>query len=267
MAPNVRNFRFDLGYDGTDYFGSQRQRGVRTVQQVVEDALSRLTNEPVRLALAGRTDRGVHAVGQIASGRVRWRRDAEALRYALDALTPADITIVGARAVSDDFHARFSASGREYRYRVWNAAAPPTLTRRFCWHDRAGLDLERLNEAAAALIGNRDFSSLAGAGLGIPAATVDCRRMVTIAEWRIVPVEWEWRPDARVLEFRVKADRFLPHMVRNMVGSMVEVGHGTRTVEWFEAMLSARDRRIAAPPAPPHGLVLWSVEYPEGSEI
>jgi len=265
MAAIVRRYRIDLGYDGTDFYGSQRQRGVRTVQEVVEDGLSRLSNGAVSLSFAGRTDRGVHAIGQVASVDLRWQRNAEALRYALDEKTPPDVSIVGVRPVGAGFHARFSASQREYHYRVWNAAVPPVLSRRFCWHVRADLDLTRLNDAAAALVGRKDFASLAGDGLGVPTSLADCTRRVTLAEWRALPEEWD-RASSQFLEFRVRADRFLPHMVRTMVGNMVEVGHGIRTTEWFESMLAARDRRVAVAPAPPQGLVLWSVEYPEGAE-
>ncbi len=263
MSTSDRHFRFDLGYDGTAFYGSQRQAEARTVQQVVELALSRLTSSPVTLAFAGRTDRGVHAAGQVASGTIRWRKDAEALRFALDETTPDDVSIVGVREVDREFHARFSARQREYRYRVWNARVPATLLRRFVWQVRPGLSIDDLNRAAAVMVGEHDFSSLAGAGLGVPGTAIDCRRTVTLAQWGRQQVTWEPVPaGGQVLEFRVRADRFLPHMVRNMVGNMVEVGRGARSVEWFESMIAAKDRRMALPPAPAMGLVLWSVEYP-----
>ena len=265
MKATQRRVRIDLGYDGTDFFGSQRQRVVRTVQLVVEQTLSHLTGEDVTIALAGRTDRGVHAVGQVASGSVRWRQDVESLRFAVDSLTPNDVTIQAVRDVSDSFHARFDAQEREYRYRIWNARTPPTLLRRFAWHVRSELDVERMNTAAAMLIGRRDFSSFAGAGLGVPGSVVDCSRSLIAAEWRRIDQDWErGAADDCLLEFRVRADRFLPHMVRNIVGNLIEVGRGTKSVDWFTSMIAARDRRVADPPAPPHGLVLWSVAYPEG---
>ncbi len=263
MSTPDRHFRFDLGYDGTAFFGSQRQLEARTVQQVVEEALSRLTGRPVTLAFAGRTDRGVHAVDQVASGTIRWRKDAEALRFALDATTPDDVSVVDVREVNSEFHARFSARQREYRYRVWNAKVPATILRRFVWHVRSELNVDDLNRAAATMVGLHDFSSLAGAGLGLPESKVDCTRTVTLARWSVEPIMWEPAPiDGCLLEFRVRADRFLPHMVRNMVGNMVEVGCGARSVEWFESMFAASDRTVARPPAPATGLVLWSVEYP-----
>lgn len=268
MNETQRRFRIDLGYDGTEFYGSQRQRGVRTVQQVVEQALRRLTGDEVTIVMAGRTDRGVHAVGQVASATIGWRREAESLRYALDSLTPDDVSILEVSQVHAAFHPRFDAREREYRYRVWNAQIPPTLTRRFVWHIRSCVDVERMNAAAMDLIGCKDFSSFAGDGLGVLGSAVDCTRTVTMAEWRRIDDAWEHGAGReRVLEFRVRADRFLPHMVRNIVGSLIEVGREAKTVDWFASLVAGRDRRLAGPAAPAQGLVLWTVEYPEGSEV
>lgn len=235
------------------------------MQQVVEEALSRLTGSPATINLAGRTDRGVHAVGQVASTTIRWRRDAESLRYALDSLTPEDVSIIAVSEITEGFHARFDARSREYRYRVWNETAPPVLMRRYTWQVRQPLSVERMNEAAAILIGRNDFSSFAGAGLGVPGSPADCKRELSVAKWTDGPRGWErGNDDERILEFRVRADRFLPHMVRNIVGNLVEVGREARSVEWFANVLASRDRRAAAAGAPPQGLILWSVEYPTG---
>jgi len=232
---------------------------------VVEDALGRLTGLPATISLAGRTDRGVHAVGQVASATLRWRRDAESLRYALDSLTPDDVTIAAVTEAAAGFHARFDALSREYRYRVWNEASPPVLTRRYTWQVRQRLNVERMNEAALELLGRNDFSSFAGAGLGVPGSPADCNRELTVAEWTDGSRGWESGYDEeRILEFRVRADRFLPHMVRNIVGNLVEVGREAQSVEWFANVLASRDRRAAAAGAPPQGLILWSVEYPTG---
>ena len=256
--------RIDLGYDGTAFYGSQRQRDRRTVQQVVEEALSRLSSREVELAFAGRTDRGVHAVGQVASGEVAWRRDDESLRFALDSLTPEDVTITGVRQADSQFHARFSARSREYRYRIWNGPVPPVLVKRYAWHVRTDLDVRLMSSAAELLIGEHDFSSFAGAGLGVPWSPVDCVRTVFQSEWRLSANDWERDvSEAQILEFRIRASGFLPHMVRNVVGNLFAVGRGQRSLEWFASVLAERDRRVAEAPAPPNGLVLWSVEYPE----
>jgi tRNA pseudouridine38-40 synthase len=264
MNAEYRHVRIDLGYDGTEFFGSQRQRDRRTVQQVVEEALGQLSNQDAQLAFAGRTDRGVHAVGQVASGQVSWRRDEESLRFALDSLTSADVSITGVDWVDERFHARFSALSREYRYRIWTGPLRPILVKRYSWQIRDSLDMAAMSSAAQLLLGGHDFSSFAGAGLGVPWNTVDCVRTVFHSEWRVLPNEWERDSSrAQVLEFEIRANGFLPHMVRNIVGSLVAVGRGLRSVEWFAAVLAERDRRLAEAPAPPNGLVLWSVKYPE----
>src|SRR6185437_4323818 len=157
-------------YDGTEFFGSQRQPERRTVQQEIEAALKQLTSQDVGLAFAGRTDRGVHAVGQVASGSLVWPRDDESLRFALDSLTPDDISITGMRTVDEEFHARYSARSRVYRYRIWNGPTPPVLVRRFVWHERAELNLASMNAAAAQLVGAHDFASFAGDGHGVPGS-------------------------------------------------------------------------------------------------
>lgn len=265
MNATRRHFRIDLGYDGTDFFGSQRQREARTVQGVVEEALRSLSGEEVSISLAGRTDRGVHAVGQVASASIVWRRDEESLRYALDALTANDVSIRSVREVEPGFHARFDALEREYRYRVWNGSAPSILSRRFAWHIRDRLDVASMNDAATRLLGRLDFSSFAGAGLGVPSASADCARNLTYARWTTLDPVWERSTcGERLLEFRVRADRFLPHMVRNIVGNLVAVGRGNSSVDWFARVLAARDRTAGGAPAPPQGLTLWGVRY--GSE-
>jgi len=260
MSAGARHVRIDLGYDGTAFFGSQRQSERRTVQRELEAALKQLTNQDVRLAFAGRTDRGVHAVGQVASGSVLWRRDDESLRFALDSLTPDDVSITGVRTVDEAFHARYSARSRVYRYRIWNGPTPPILVRRFVWHERAELNLAAMNVAAQCLIGEHDFASFAGDGLGVPGSGVDCTRTVLEATWRSIADQWE--PGGTIYEFEIRANGFLAHMVRNIVGNMCEVGRGRATPEWFEGVIARRDRRQAEAPAPPQGLVLWSVEYP-----
>ena len=256
-----RVYRIDLGYDGTDFVGSQRQPGVRTVQGALEDALHQLTGGSAPVALAGRTDRGVHAVGQVASVALEWRRGADALRRGLAALTPDDIAIYDVVEAPDAFHARFSASEREYRYRVWNGVRPPLLTRRYVAQIRAPLDVRAMNDAAGALLGTRDFAAVAGSGAGVPWSDRDCVRGVTRAEWHELPQQLEPERGARLLEFRIAADGFLPQMVRNIVGDLLAVGRGERDADWLAGLLEAKDRRIGMAPAEACGLVLWHVAY------
>ncbi len=257
----VRPFRIDLGYDGTDFAGSQRQPGQRTVQAVVEQALEQISGQPVSITLAGRTDRGVHAVGQVASVRIDWARPAEDLARALQAVTPDDVAIYGARDVNMAFHARFSARYREYRYRITAGGLPPLLLRRVTWSVRRPLDLDRMAAATGSLIGRRDFAAVAGKGIGVPGSPVNTVRSVSIARWREVPNPIE--RSGRMLEFQIGGDAFLPHMVRNIVGDLVAIGKGQFPPEWMEDLLRDGDRRQGVAPAPPQGLVLWQVRYPD----
>jgi tRNA pseudouridine38-40 synthase len=257
----LRSFRFDLGYDGEAFFGSQRQSGVRTVQSEVEDAIRQVTGQRSRLAFAGRTDRGVHAVGQVATGTVQWSGDLEHLRYAIDSVTGADLRVYRVVEVDPEFHARFSARRREYRYRVFAGDLAPVLLRKLVWSVRTSVDLDLMNRAGGLLAGETDFKSFAGAGKGTEEANVETIRQLDVASWRRISETFE--PGGDVYEFRIVANGFLPHMVRNIVGAMVSVGTGNRTVDWFESLIEARDRTLAPPPAPPCGLILWAVEYDE----
>lgn len=257
----IRPFRIDLGYDGTDFAGSQRQPGQRTVQAVVEQALEQISGQPVRIALAGRTDRGVHAIGQVASGRINWARSAEDLARALQAVTPDDVAIYGAHEVDTAFHARFSARYREYRYRIATGSRPPLLLRRVTWYVRRPLDLDRMAAATRSLTGCRDFAAVAGKGTGVPGSTVNTVRSVSVAGWREIPNPIE--RSGRVLELHIGGDAFLPHMVRNIVGDLVAIGQGQFPPEWMEELLQNGDRRLGVAPAPPQGLVLWQVRYPD----
>lgn len=256
---DARRVRIDIGYDGRNFHGSQRQATVRTVQSELERTLEQVTNSPVRLAFAGRTDRGVHAVGQVASGTVRWNGELERLRHALDSLSDDDMVVYRIQDVDERFHARFSAVRREYRYHVFVSNRAPVLLRGLVWPLRTSVDLEAMIQASGLLTGYHDFRSFAGAGVGAGESMTETRRVLDIAEWRTAPQSIE--PYGELHEFRVRANAFLPHMVRNLVGALVEIGMGTRPASWIESLLDERDRKQAPPPAPPDGLTLWNVEY------
>jgi tRNA pseudouridine38-40 synthase len=263
----LQNFRIDLGYDGTAFWGSQRQNGVRTVQADLEAVLEHVTGEPTAAIFAGRTDRGVHAVGQVANARLMWGRDSEALARALMALTPEDIGIYRVRRVDERFHARYAAREREYRYRLWNGSRPSVLLRRYVWHVRRPLEVEAMREAAGSLVGEHDFASFAGAGTGQPASGVNCVRSMRAAAVEIETATLEpLGPETRLVEIRVTANAFLPHMVRNIVGSLVAIGLGERDRNLIADLLRARDRRLAPAPAPPTGLALWRVTYDDDDQ-
>ncbi len=259
-----QRYRLDFGYEGTAFSGSQRQPGLRTVQGVLEEALARLAGEPVRVALAGRTDAGVHAVGQVASFDLCWRYDEATLVRALQAWLPEDVVVYRVARMPAGFHARRGAVDREYRYRIWQGEQPPLFLRRFVWRFAGLLDLRAMQEAAQFFLGSHDFRSFAGHGLGGPKATTPLVRTITMAEWHLLsPVVEPVGTGAQIVEFRVRANGFLPQMVRTMVSALVRVGTGAAEPSWISELLERCDRRAAPPPAPPGGLVLWRVRYPE----
>jgi tRNA pseudouridine38-40 synthase len=278
-------YQLTLEYDGTAFHGSQAQapdKG-RTVQGTLEAALARLTGTFVRVALAGRTDSGVHARGQVASFDLpRPWNDAE-LRRALNAVLPPDLVVRRVQQAPAGFHARFDAVARGYRYLIWHAGVASALTRHVAWHVRGPLDLAAMQAAAARLPGTQDFAAFSGAGLGVPSEDSDrpsTVRMLTLARIQALPPAADWWsgleiardatpvPEAaahegndRLIAFDVVGNAFLPHMVRNLMGTLVEVGRGALSPADFQQILQGRDRRQAAATAPPHGLCLVRVWY------
>ncbi len=237
-----------LEYDGTDFAGWQIQPDARTVQGEVKRALETVLRHPVRVTGAGRTDAGVHALGQVVG--LESDVDVAAARRSLNGVLPDDVVVRSAEVVYDGFHARFDAIRRHYRYRM--ALDDTAVHRRTRWRVRPIPDVAAMRDAAARLVGERDFASLASA-LEPDEGTV-CR------------VERvELKEQDRFLDLEVTANRFLRKMVRTMVGTLLEVGHGKRPPEWIEEMLEARNRRVAGPVIPPTGLFLVGVDYPEES--
>jgi tRNA pseudouridine38-40 synthase len=241
-----------LEYEGTELHGFQYQVGLRTVQGDVEDALRRITGECIRIAGAGRTDAGVHATGQVATFTSGSELSLDRLRDALNAVLPRDVVVRSAREVPAGFHARFSALTRTYRYSVWTGEAPSALWRRFSHRWRGPLDRDSLERATEAIIGTHDFASFAGVNSAASEAPKTTIRSISAATWCL-------RGD--MLEFTVSANAFLPHMVRNLVGTLLLVGGGRLDERGFREVLAARDRRVAGPTAPARGLCLAKVEY------
>jgi tRNA pseudouridine38-40 synthase len=241
----------DLAYDGTDFAGWQAQPGLRTVQGVVEEALSRvLGGVGVRVRGAGRTDRGVHARGQVADAWLPSPLEDRRLLRALGALLPRDVRPLGVVSVEEGFHARRDAASKTYAYWLDRTPYGDPFLRRFAHHEPARLDLEAIREALAMLPGRRDFSAFAGA-----ASEVE-DRVRTLIEARL-DVEG---PDLWV--FRFTADGFLNRMVRNLVGTLLEIGRGRIPPARIADILASKDRRQAGPTAPACGLVLEKVSYP-----
>ncbi len=241
-------FKLIVQYDGTDYHGWQIQPDGATIQGVLEDAIRRMLGESTRVAAAGRTDAGVHALGQVVSFSVQRSVPLETLVRGLNALTPRDISICAVDVVSDDFDPRRAARSRVYTYRIWNARWPSPFWRRYAWHVPRALDDERMCAAAACLVGEYDFSSFQAAGCDAEHAV---RRVLRSEITR----------DGPLLVYTIEATAFLRHMVRNIVGTLVEVGTAQRAVADLPRLLAARDRTLAGPTVPACGLCLTQVNY------
>jgi len=241
-----------LHYDGTNFSGWQRQPDRRTVQGVLEAALSKLCAQPMTALGSGRTDAGVHARGQAVGVRVPAKWAPPAMRRALNALLPEDLWVADAHAMRDEFHARFSATARAYSYYVGTdeeAASP--FRRRTEWAISRPLDSAALAQGAAAIVGDHCFRAFAVRGTA--PDTDDHRCTVRRAEWRT---------RAGVLVFEIEANRFLHHMVRFLVGTMIDVALARRPAGDVAALLGAPDNSDVSPPAPPHALFLDRVCYP-----
>ena len=240
-------YRVDLAYDGTGFRGYARQKGLRTVQGELEAALATVLGEPVETAVAGRTDAGVHARGQVVSFEGD-EVDLVRVSRSLNGILGPEIGVKDIAEVEDGFHARFSAKWRRYRYSIDQSPAPDPLTRHMVWHVGRILDLEAMRSAAASFVGEHDFSSF--------CRTVEGKSNVR----RIESVRWVEGSEG-VLELWVQANSFCQQMVRSIVGFCYDVGRGFSKAESVTRVVSARSRSEVATVAPPHGLILWEVGY------
>ncbi len=241
-------YRLLLEYDGTDYHGWQLQPNARTLQEVLETALATVLRHPARLHAAGRTDAGVHALGQVATFQTERDVDVRELRKALNALTPADLAIREVVPVPESFDARRSATSRVYEYRIWNQPWRSAFWHRYTWHVPRALDVRAMRNGAALLVGEHDFSAFRAS---------DCE-----SESRIRRVLHSGLTETENLcTYRVQANAFLKHMVRTIVGTLVLVGFGELSVDDVARILASRDRTQAGATAPPQGLCLVAVSY------
>ena len=245
----MRNIKLVIEYDGTNYHGWQVQPGVVTVQEVIEEKIEIMTRQRVPLIGSGRTDSGVHALGQVANFRTTANIPVEGFQKGLNSLLPRDIAIQSAEEVDFQFHAQYGAKRKTYRYVILRRESPSALFRHYSWRLRGPLNLPAMEEAARCLLGRQDFTSFQGA----EADTDDPVREVFRAEWST--------GNSGFLHFTIEADGFLKHMVRNIVGTLAEVGKGKRSPQRFQQILAARDRRQAGMTAPPQGLFLVEVRY------
>jgi tRNA pseudouridine38-40 synthase len=246
----MTRYRATLAYDGTAYQGFQRQAdGVPTIQGAVEHAIARVTSCEVSMIGAGRTDAGVHATGQVIAFEVVWKHGVDDLFRAINAVLPDDIALqdIAALAESSTFHPRFDAVSRLYRYDIIQSAVHQPTERLYAWRIRPPLDVEALQQAAAMLVGERDFGAF-----GNPPKGDNTVRRVTRSEWTT---------DNRRLHYFIEANAFLQHMVRRIVGHLVDVGRTTRTLDEFQAVIAGAQIVPNWTIAPPQGLFLVKVDY------
>jgi tRNA pseudouridine38-40 synthase len=245
----MRTLKLVLEYDGFDYCGWQVQSAAPTIQGIVEEALGKLLGERVRVSGAGRTDAKVHALGQVASVRCTSDISVTALQRALNSLLPRDVVIHDVQDVPSDFHARFSALGKIYAYRILNRPVRAPLRLRYAWHIPQPLDVTGMSVAGTYLQGTHDFASFQAAGSEVKTTER------TLTELTVTS-------NGDEIVFSCTANGFLRHMVRNIVGTLVEVGRGARLPADIKRILDGRDRRLAGATAPPQGLYLVRVLYP-----
>lgn len=243
-----------IEYDGSQYCGYQRQLDVQSVQGQLEAALTKVANEPINVFCAGRTDTGVHATGQVVHFKTSVQRKEAAWTMGVNTHLPKDIAVRWVKYVSDDFHARFSATARRYRYIIYNHRYRPAVLSHGITHVHVPLDEHKMQQAAQCLVGENDFTSF---------RAVQCQSRTP---WRKVMHVNVVRQGQYVI-VDIKANAFVHHMVRNIVGSLIEVGCGNQPVDWMAYLLALKDRTQAAATAKAAGLYLVSVDYPPHFEL
>jgi tRNA pseudouridine38-40 synthase len=249
--PLKRNFKLVLQYDGSNYHGSQLQLGVQTIQGVVEDALEQILGEKVRIHAAGRTDAGVHALGQVIHFNAHTDISSDDLKSRLNGVLPEDIRVLSSEEMPLSFHSRYHAIGKVYRYTILNSKIRGRYTAKSAHVFSAKLDLDRMREAASYLVGTHDFSAFGvNPGREVSNAIRTIKRL-------------DLRREGHYIFIELEADGFLYKMVRSIVGTLINVGVGKTTPEEIPKILESRDRCRAGATAPPHGLCLVEVKYCE----
>ena len=249
---SMRSIKLTMAYDGTAYAGWQVQAGRKTVQEVLESALNKITGETIRVTASGRTDAGVHARGQVVSFRAASRLAPEVLRRALNANLPRDVVVLDAADAPEGFDANRHAVRKRYRYVIHDGSLRDVFQRHYCWQYPFRLDAEAMDRAARALRGRHDFSSF---------ETQGSERASSVRTIYDIGVRRGQDGSSDVILVEIEADGFLYNMVRAIVGTLVDVGRGARSESWVAEVLSATDRRAAGRTAPPQGLFLMHVDY------
>ena len=247
--PALQGHKLTIAYRGTDFSGWQRQTAKRTVQECIESALEKIWSQKISLQGSGRTDTGVHALGQVASFNAPRRHASTDLQRALNANLARDVRIVKCRLVSPAFHARFDAKGKTYRYLIWNRLVQDPFTLDTHWHVPRPLDLPAMRRAARMLVGRHDFASFTSNPGYERESTIRTMKHASVAR------------DGAVVAFHFTAEGYLYRMVRNLVGALAKVGQGKITVDDFGKILRARSRSEAPATAPACGLYLMNVTY------
>jgi len=244
-----KKIKMVIAYDGSAYHGWQRQQNALTLQQVFEERLEKMLGKPIRIFASGRTDAGVHALEQVVHFSTHSKLDPCIIEKGLNSLLPDDVLVKEAGYAAPEFHARYSARRKSYEYRILNTVRPDIFQRGYVWHIRKKLDNDGMRRSLSLILGKHDFSAFRSSGSGNrnPVRTIYRAELIG--------------GDGGQVRILVEADGFLRHMVRNLVGTLVEVGLGKMTVEGFGAVLKSADRRMAGPKAPAHGLFLVKVNY------
>lgn len=243
-----RWLKLTIAYDGTAYAGWQIQPTEPTVQAVIETAWHEITREQIRVMAAGRTDAGVHALGQVVGLSTETSLSTADLHRGLNAVLPEDVAVVEVEEAPENFHATYDARRKTYRYQIHNGRTPDVFNRRYVWHYPQPLDADKMHAAAQALAGKHDFASFESAGSERPDSV---RTLFAV----------DVKRDSDRITIEVTGDGFLYNMVRGIVGTLYEVGRGAREPDWVAEVLAGRDRKKAGPNAPAHGLVLMRVDY------
>jgi tRNA pseudouridine38-40 synthase len=266
----MRKFKITLAYDGTDFVGWQRQAAGVSIQGLLEDALRELDERDVTVTGAGRTDAGVHALGQVAAFSIERPLAAETVVRALNARLPATVRVLSAEEAPASFRARGDASAKTYRYRIWNGDVVSPFERRYVWHVPGALDVDAMRRAARILEGVHDFAAFQTAGSEV--RTTERQIFSSQIADRRLESDWEIassgsgesairHPHSAIINYEITGNGFLRHMVRAIAGSLVDVGRGHRSPAWMADVVASRDRGRAGPTAPANGLFLVDVTY------
>lgn len=261
----MSRFRITIAYDGTDFVGWQRQAAGVSIQGLLEDALAELEAGAVTVLGAGRTDAGVHALGQVAAFTLTRSIAADAVVRALNVRLPLSVRVLDAEEVPADFHPQFAATSKTYRYRIWNGDVVSPFERMYAWHVLGALDLDAMGEAARMLEGRHDFAAFQGTGSDVKTTerTVFASRVLRQAPdaRKETPLEVSPSNPEPLITYQVTGDGFLRHMVRAIVGTLVEIGRGRRPPAWMREVVASRNRSDAGVTAPAAGLFLVRVDY------